>query len=522
MPEPKTRRRAPAKAKPRLRAKRAAPEIVVRPVAPGFVAFVDAWNALQNQTTPALHGRIAAWLEGSRVDKRDRLVLLAFRSSGKSTLVGLFCAWLFACDPDLRVLVLAATHALARKMVRNVKRIVERHPACAGLKPVKTEQWAADQFIVARQAELRDPSMVAKGMLGNVTGSRADIVICDDVEVPNNCDTAAKREDLRERLHEIEYVIVPGGLQLYIGTPHAHESIYAEETGGEDEAPVFLEGFARLRIPLLDAQGVSAWPERFDTARIAAIRKRTGPRKFQAQMMLEPLPENGGRLDLDRMVAYEASLVYSEANRIPTLTLDGKRLVSASCWWDPSFGKPTGDRSVVAVVFVDETGGYWLHEIAYLAAPKAGAKDTDEAAHYCRQVAEFARRNHVQRLHVEQNGIGAFLPGLLRKAMAEAEVACAVTPVHTRRSKDARILDAFDARLAARALRAHRSVWASPFVVEMREWRPGGGGRDDGLDAVAGCLLSEPVRFGPPESTAKRKDWRPGAGGHAAKTEFEP
>jgi len=35
-------------------------------------------------------------------------------------------------------------------------------------------------------------------------------------------------------------------------------------------------------------------------------------------------------------------------------------------------------------------------------------------------------------------------------------------------------------------------------------------------------LLSEPVRFGPPESNAKRKDWRPGAGGHAAKTEFEP
>ena len=214
MPEPKTRRRAPAKAKPRPRAKKPVAEIVVRPAAPGFVAFVDAWNALQNQTTPSLHTRIAAWLEGSRVEKRDRLVLLAFRSSGKSTLVGLFCAWLFACDPDLRVLVLAATHALARKMVRNVKRIVERHQACAGLKPVKTEQWAADQFIVARQAELRDPSMVAKGMLGNVTGSRADIVICDDVEVPNNCDTAAKREDLRERLHEIEYVIVPGGLQL--------------------------------------------------------------------------------------------------------------------------------------------------------------------------------------------------------------------------------------------------------------------------------------------------------------------
>jgi hypothetical protein len=509
--------RAPTKAPPRKkRAAKRPPSPPARPAPASFVAFVDSWNALQGQSTPPLHARIASWLETKRIAQRHGLVLLAFRSSGKSTLVGLYCAWLFAGDPNLRVLVLAATHALARKMVRNVKRIVERHPACAGLKPVKTEQWAADQFIVAREAELRDPSMVAKDM----TGSRADVVICDDVEVPNNCDTASKREDLRERLHEIEYVLVPGGLQLYIGTPHAHESIYAE-AAPEDQAP-FLEGFERLAIPLLDEKGDSAWPERFSPERIAAIRKRTGPRKFQAQMMLEPLPESGGRLDLDRMVPYDGALDYSEANRRPVLTLEGKQLVSASCWWDPSYGKPTGDRSVIAVVFVDESGLYWLHEIAYLKAPQKASKSDDEAAQYCRQVAEFAKRNHVQRISVEANGVGAFLPGILRRELAQAEIACAVVAVHTRRAKEARILEAFDARLAARSLNAHREIWSSPFAIEMREWRPGGGSADDGLDAVAGCLLSEPVRFGPPGPGAKRKDWRPGADAHAAKTEFEP
>lgn len=503
----------------RARKKRAESPPPPRPPAAAFGEFVDSWNALQGQATPSLHARIASWLESGRERKRGGLVLLAFRSSGKSTLVGLFCAWLFARDPDLRVLVLAATHALARKMVRNVKRIVERHPACAGLKPVKTEQWASDQFIVARTAELRDPSMVAKGMLGNMTGSRADVVICDDVEVPNNCDTPAKREDLRERLHEIEYVLVPGGLQLYIGTPHTHESIYAEAT---PEAAAFLDGFERLAIPLLDEKGASAWPERFSAERIAAIRKRTGPRKFQAQMMLEPLPEAGGRLDPDRMIPYDGALVYSEANRNPVLTLEGKRLVSASCWWDPSYGKPAGDRSVVAVVFVDEDGLYWLHEVAYLKAPEPGAKDGDEAGHYCRQVADFAKRNHVQRISIESNGVGAFLPGILRRELAAAGVACSAVAVHTRRAKTLRILEAFDARLAARSLHAHRAIWSSPFAIEMREWRPGGGSADDGLDAVAGCLLAEPVRFGPPGPAAKRKDWRPAAAGHAAKTEFEP
>ena len=35
----------------------------------------------------------------------------------------------------------------------------------------------------------------------------------------------------------------------------------------------------------------------------------------------------------------------------------------------------------------------------------------------------------------------------------------------------------------------------TPFVREMREWRPGGKSDDDGLDAVAGALSSEPVRL---------------------------
>ena len=55
----------------------------------------------------------------------------------------------------------------------------------------------------------------------------------------------------------------------------------------------------------------------------------------------------------------------------------------------------------------------------------------------------------------------------------------------------------FDPLLAAGALRAHASVWQTPFVREMREWLPGGRGEDDGLDAVSGCILGQPVRLGP-------------------------
>lgn len=93
------------------------------------------------------------------------------------------------------------------------------------LKPERLDQWAADQFTVRRDVELRDPSMLAKGIGANITGLRADLIICDDVEVPRNCDTALKRMDLREKLEELDYILTPQGMQLYIGTPHTFYTI---------------------------------------------------------------------------------------------------------------------------------------------------------------------------------------------------------------------------------------------------------------------------------------------------------
>jgi hypothetical protein len=165
-----------------------------------------------------------------------------------------------------------------------VKRIIERHALTRHLRPRRTELWGAGQFTVNRAAELRDPSMLAHGIGANITGSRADIVFCDDVEVPNTCDTAPKRADLRARLSEIDYVLVPGGLQLYAGTPHSYYTIYADTPRAETgEAAPFLAGFERLELPLLDAKGRSRWPERFDAAAIASLRERHGPNKFASR-----------------------------------------------------------------------------------------------------------------------------------------------------------------------------------------------------------------------------------------------
>jgi len=476
---------------------------------------------------PELHIRIARWLS-TRWEHGDReLALLAFRNSGKSTLVGLFSAWLLLQKPDLRMLVLAADFALAKKMARNVKRVIERHPLTQRLKPPRTDQWASDQFTVQRRSELRDPSMLAKGIDANITGLRADVVICDDVEVPNTCDTAAKRLDLRSRLREIDYVLVPGGLQLYVGTPHSYYTIYATSTRPEsDEERPFLDGFQRLELPLLVDRNRSQWPERFPLEKIEAIRLRTGPSKFDSQMMLQPRNPAEGRLDPEQLNSYDSELVYSEGNGEARLSLGNRRLVSASCWWDPSYGSPgVGDSSVVAAVFTDEDGEYYLHRIKYVEHDPARISEIDAATQMCQQIASFVRELYLPAVNLETNGLGKFLPGLLRQQLREAGLAVPVIEKTSTKSKDLRILEAFDAVLAANRLHTHRSVWASPFTSEMHEWRPGVKNRDDGLDAVAGCLLCEPVRLprGPWAQDAQvpsRSNWRPGLKTARAYTHF--
>ena len=488
-----------------------------------FDVFVALWNNAQGLETPALHVEMAAWLQDQWRTGRRELLLTAFRNSGKSTLVGLFSAWLLRAEPDLRILVLAADLALARKMVRNVKRIIERHPLTRGLKPARADQWASEQFTVNRRAELRDPSMLARGIGANLTGSRADVVICDDVEVPNTCDTAPKRADLRARLAEIEYVLVPGGLQLYVGTPHTYYTIYAREARGDaGEDKPFLHGFTRLALPLLGDDGASRWPERFPITRIEALRRRSGPNKFKSQMLLQPVNILDSRLDPDKLCPYADDLHYAERNGKAVLSLGARRLVSASCWWDPAYGAPGGgDGSVIACVFTGVDGTYYLHRVAYLETDPAAAEDP--ATQQCRRVAAFLRDNFLPAVMLETNGLGRFLPGLLRGELAAAAVDAAVVERTSQRAKDLRIVEAFDAVLDAGRLHAHDSVWETPFVREMREWLPGGKVRDDGLDAVSGCLLAEPVRLARVTRTddmPPRPRWRGDGGPFKAKTDF--
>ena len=480
-----------------------------------FFSFLDAWNRSQRMATPALHERIARWFDERVARGARRMLLLAFRGAGKSTLLGLLAAWLLRLDPERRILVLAAETPLAAKTVRTVRRILERHPDTEALRPKRAEEWAADRLTVPREGVSRDPSLLARGIGANITGAHADVVICDDVEVPNTCGTPAKRADLRARLSEIDYVLSPGGFRIYSGTPHSYYSIYAKEARPEEDGgQPFLPEFERLEEPLTE----HVWPERYPPREIEAIRRHAGPARFASQMLLEPVQSLEGRLNASWLRRYEGRLEYSEAGGRPVLMLEGRRLVSASGWWDPAYGKENkGDANVLAAVFTDDLGRQRLHRVVYMAHSPGGP---DEAAvQLCRQVAAEARALFLPIVYVESNGVGRFLPDILKRALDREGHGASVVERHNHRPKRERILEAFDAPLAAGVLSAHASVFATPFLRELREWRPEANGQDDGLDAAAGALLAEPARL-MPRSPAPRNDWRRNARPGRARTGF--
>lgn len=459
-----------------------------------FLEFVWIWDKIQKLNIPQHHRIMGRFLSDLYHQKgRRQSILMAFRNSGKSTLVGLFCAWVLSQNTNLRLMVLSADYALAKKMVRHIKHILEQHPCCQKLKPHQKEEWASDKLTIERDFNGRDPSVLAKGISANITGCRADIILCDDVEVPKTCNTSAKREDLKQKLSELDYILAPDGLILYIGTPHTRETIYQQE------------GWQKLTLPIMDECGNPAWPERFARDKIEQIRKNTPSSKFLSQMMLQSVAFDTQRLDDKKLKFYPDELDYYEANGSAVLKIKAHRLVSGCAWWDPAFGKVGGDKSVVAAVFSDNEGNFYIHRLLYLTVP-----ENEEATHYqCAQVALFLKDMMLPAIHLETNGIGRFLPALLRQELARQRLSVAVLEETSRQNKVERILGAWEPPLLNGNLYAHESVQKTPLIYEMQDFNPNGNSHDDGLDAIAGCFLSEPVRLKTiPQFYKHRPLWR--------------
>ena len=188
--------------------------------------FLNAWNKILGFETPKHHKQILEFLVDVFNNEPRRGLLTAFRHSGKSTVVGIFAACVLYYKPETRILILSAESGLSSRMVSHVKNILENHPWCSDILPDVKKEWGTHKITIKRPIGIREPSVICQGLSGNITGMRSDLIICDDVEVPNTCNTLQKRNNLRERLRELDFILSPRGTMIFIGTPHTKDTIY--------------------------------------------------------------------------------------------------------------------------------------------------------------------------------------------------------------------------------------------------------------------------------------------------------
>ncbi len=536
-----------------------------------FLAFFLLWARLQRWEVPELHVRMCVWLETCDAPVRE---LLVFRGAAKSTLYAVYKAWRLYRDRSHRSLVWAADDKLATKLTRDTLNVLRRHPLCRGMLPPKP---GAKSFWVTGATDARNPSIEAVGVTSNATGSRADAIDFDDIEVPKNIKTPEARANLRARIEESTHIAVPGAQKTYIGTPHTHASIYPEQEAGgaavlkiplfehvvryehtteRREFPipfqigagglvvlsgigpgsrVLVEGkdfrvarghvvFDRPPGVVLDVCTGNAWPERFTRADVERRRRDTRTlNAWDSQYQLEAKPITESRLDPARIRAYAAEPVYAVINGVPLLVLAKARIVGAVAYWDCSLGKVKSDASAFVLMLTDERGQlYWQHAEGLTGELAEFDERGRVSRGQCARIRELVEKFHIPCVVVETNGPGGFVPPILRRALKGT--GCAVREVHTNVDKRKRILDALEPPLSSRFLWAHASVLEGPVWEQMQDFNPAVRDQpDDYLDAAAGAIAETPVRIGrvvgnPTER--RTDDWRPSSGVHEVTLEL--
>jgi len=532
-----------------------------------FVAFFLMWAKLQGWKVPLLHIRICQWLETCHDPVR---VLMIFRGAAKSTIYAVYKAWKLYRNRNNRSLIWAADGDLAKKLTRDTINVLRRHPLCAGMLPTKP---GAQSFWVTGASDARNASMNAVGVNQNATGSRADDIDYDDIEVPKNIKTPEARANLRMKIEESTFIAVPGAQETYIGTPHTHDSIYPElvqagaallkiplfessiryedtskatryrfdftpgkdglyvMTGVHKFARLLEEGkdyqvegqeivFAKPPGVVLDIYAHCAWPERFTRADVIKRRQKCRTLNYwDSQYMLEAKPITECRLDPAKIKAYDLQPVLENANRQVRMLLGKVQIVSGRAYWDPSLGKVGGDASAFSVVYDDNHGNYYWHVCEGLTgefAEFSDSRNTVITAGQVMQAVEIIKRCNILHVYVETNSVGSFVGKLLLRALKQERLTCGVTEIQQNANKNDRILGALEAPMKSGTLWAHVDVLEGPLWDQMKDWNPDVKKQpDDFLDSGAGAIEQAPVRInklvGIPTGNVG-KDWRQSTG----------
>src|SRR5262245_39360402 len=152
-----------------------------------------------------------------------RLALVELpRDHGKSTQVCGRVLWELGRNPSLRVKIVCATEAIAAERSRFLRDAIDNNPRLAEVFPwlKATTPWAAESFTIARPSDVIGPSVAAFGVGAGSTGTRADLLICDDVVDVRSLYSKAERDRVADYFtNNLMNLLEPGGRCWVLFTP---------------------------------------------------------------------------------------------------------------------------------------------------------------------------------------------------------------------------------------------------------------------------------------------------------------
>lgn len=372
-------------------------------------------------------------------------------------------------------MVVSAGSVLANDISVFIKQIIYEMEITKHLIPRDNQRASNIKFDVALATSSKDPSVTSKGITGQITGTRADIVIADDIETPNTSFTVEAREKLSHSIKEFDAILKPGGEVIFLGTPQTEESIYniLGERGytfriwpAEQPTKQQLQAYGDRLAPYIskdwseDRVGEPTDPQRFDTIDLEERKMSYGMSGYNLQFMLDtslsdalkyPLKLSDLIVDaVDREVAYEKYL-YAKGpeqdwkSEIQNVGFTGDRYYR-------SLGKVGDPIPYTGKVMHIDPAGRGLDETGYCVAnmlngyihiPACGGFIGGYDPATLEALVDIAKTHKVNHIQIEDNfGDGMFTE--LLKPYLHRNYPCYVENIKSVRQKELRIIDTLE------------------------------------------------------------------------------
>ena len=454
-----------------------------------FKLFLQAlWQQLDLPSPTRAQYAIADYLQSGP----KRLQIQAFRGVGKSWITGAFVLWTLFNNPEKKIMIISASKERADNMSIFLQKLIIETPWLTHLRPKSDDaRWSRISFDVNCSPH-QAPSVKSVGITGQLTGSRADLMILDDIEVPGNSMTEMMREKLLQLCTEAESILTPkkDSRIMYLGTPQTTFTIYRKLAERNYRPFVWPARYPRKKQlsqyeSLLAPQiledldrGVKEWdvtdPDRFADDDLLEREAAMGRSNFMLQFMLDTSLSDAEKFPLkmsDLIVTAvnpttgpESAIWCSDPRNVlkdlPTVGLPGDYFYSPMqlqgewapytetiCSVDPS-GR--GSDETAATYISQRNGFLYVHEVR---AYRDGYSDNTLL-----DILRGCKRYNVTKLVVETNFGDGLVAELFKKHLQQTKQAIDVEEVRANVRKEDRIIDTLEPVMNQHRLIINRSV----------------------------------------------------------------